>query len=62
MKKIYFVIFVLVFALLTLTYGRPAFAGDAYDDLEDVYEDTMSFDGGYGSTINTSPEAYDSEN
>lgn len=61
MKIRYFAIFVVVFALLTLIYGRPAFAG-AYDDLDDVYQDTMSFDGGPGSTINTSPAAYDSEN
>lgn len=33
----------------------PAFAEDAYEDLQGTYEDTSYFDGGPGSTINTSP-------
>ncbi len=36
-----------------------AFAGTATEDLGDVYENTSAFDGGPGSTINTSPAAYD---
>ena len=36
-----------------------AFAG-AWDDAQSTYEDTSTFDGGSGSTINTSPSSYDS--
>lgn len=56
----YFVIFVLALVLTGLAYDQSAFAG-AYDDLDDVYQDTSAFDGGPGSTINTSPAAYDSD-
>ena len=55
MKKI------LVFAILCASLLAPlaAYAGTASEDLGDVYQDTQAFDGGPGSTINTSPAAYD---
>jgi hypothetical protein len=34
-------------------------SGSAMEDLEEVYQDTSAFDGGPGSTLNTSPAAYD---
>ena len=34
---------------------------NALDDLQDVYQNTAAFDGGPGSTINTSPAAYDAQ-
>ena len=38
-----------------------AYAETAMEDLDDVYQDTAAFDGGDGSTINTSPAEYDEE-
>ena len=38
-----------------------AFAGSAEDDANNVYEWTGSFDGGDGSTLNTSPNEDDGD-
>jgi hypothetical protein len=47
-----------LFAGMILLVGA-AHANSATDDANAVYEDTMAFDGGPGSTINTSPDAED---
>lgn len=39
--------------------GGSAFANSAVEDANAVYEDTAAFDGGDGSTINTSPNEDD---
>ena len=57
-KKCFALLLVALF-LLSIGFCEASFAG-AYDDLEDTYEHTSAFDGGSGSTINTSPSAYDS--
>jgi hypothetical protein len=47
--------------MLIVNFFTPSasWADDAMEDLETVYQDTSAFDGGPGSTINTSPAAYD---
>ena len=47
--------------LLVLSAGSAAYAESAYEDANDVYGWTGSFDGGDGSTINTSPDEYDGD-
>ncbi len=51
----------LVLCLGLILCSAQAFAGSANEDANDVYTNTESFDGGSGSTINTSPDAYDGD-
>ncbi len=53
--------FLLVVLLSLILCSVQAFAGSACEDANDVYTNTESFDGGSGSTINTSPDAYDGD-
>jgi outer membrane lipoprotein-sorting protein len=59
MKKFFVLMLVLSFAVL----AAPAFAEEdsAAADLQEVYQDTAAFDGGPGSTINTSPAEADAQ-
>ncbi len=51
----------LTFVIALLFATAPAALADAASDLEAVYENTEAFDGGPGSTINTSPATADEE-
>lgn len=48
-------------ALAALLATGTAYAGTASEDLADVYQNTEAFDGGPGSTINTSPAEADAQ-
>lgn len=48
-------VFAAVLGVVVLGSACMAGAQDAVDDLQGVYQDTSVFDGGPGSTINTSP-------
>ncbi len=63
MKKVFFLVSILTASLASAWTFAPthAFAGTAYEDANAVYEDTASFDGGYGSTINTEPNEADGD-
>ncbi|MDD5633846.1 MAG: hypothetical protein PHW46_01050 [Candidatus Omnitrophica bacterium] len=54
-KVLYLTLVVMSFALSPLAFA------DAQGDLNSTYDDTATFDGGDGSTINCNPSAGDSE-
>lgn len=57
MKRVLLLVFLFGFAM----FSPLAFAETVYEDANDVYENTEAFDGGPGSTINTSPDEYDGD-
>ena len=58
MKKIFYLLLAGPSLFFLFFAARPlAFAGSAAEDLSDVADNTKVFDGGDGSTINTSPNA-----
>lgn len=62
LKRFIPILSVLVFFGAVLLLATPSvLAQDAEEDANDVYEDTEAFDGGSGSTINTSPDDEDGE-
>lgn len=61
-KRFVTILSVLTFLSVNLLAMTPSVqAQDAEEDANDVYEWTGSFDGGDGSTINTSPDEEDGE-
>lgn len=54
MRRKFFLAFLTLVGLWILP-SPPGRAGQASDDLSDVYTDTEAFDGGPGSTLNTQP-------
>ena len=54
MKRLKFLMFVVLVAFGTIPCGEGR-AGTPSDDLEDVVNNTQTFDDGPGSTLNTSP-------
>ncbi len=60
--KAVFFLALLVFLGLAVAKAQFAYAGTASQDASDVYQNTQAFDGGPGSTINTSPAAADQAN
>ena len=57
MKKVLAVPVGLLFLGAVFLMSKPVSAGTAQEDLGQVNQNTASFDGGPGSTLNTSPDA-----